>query len=86
MGFIHAREHLESGEAVRVDCDTQCNVMLTDDSNFNAYQRRGSFNYFGGHYNRFPVVIRPPHGGFWNVTIDLGGGAANIRYNISKVG
>ena len=86
MNFIHAREYLEQGQAVRVDCDTQCNVTLTDDSNFAAYQHGQGFKYFGGHFKRFPAILRPPHSGYWNVTIDLGGRAANIRYNISKIG
>ena len=69
-----------------VNCDTQCNVMLTDDSNFSAYRRGGRFNYYGGYFKRFPAVITPPRAGHWNVTIDLGGGRANIRYSINKVG
>lgn len=86
MEFIHAREYLEGGQAVRVDCDTQCNVMLTDDVNFMSYKRGQGFRYFGGQFKAFPAIITPPHGGHWNVTIDLGGGSANIRYSISKVG
>jgi hypothetical protein len=30
----------------------------------------------------FPARITVPHDGYWNVTIDLGGGRAHIRYNI----
>jgi hypothetical protein len=29
-----------------------------------------------------PARIIVPYDGNWNVTIDLGGGGANIRYNI----
>lgn len=86
MDFIHAREYLDEGQSVRVDCDHQCNVMLTDDANFSIYRRGGSFHYFGGFYKYFPVVLTPPHAGYWNVTIDLGGGQANIRYSITVVG
>jgi hypothetical protein len=86
MDFIHTREYLEAGHAVRVDCEIQCNVMLTDDANFNAYRRRQRFTYYGGHFKAFPALLRPPHAGYWNVTIDLAGRSANIRYNISKLG
>jgi Domain of unknown function (DUF1883) len=48
MSFIHAREYLSAGQSVSVDCDTQCNVMLTDDSNFQSYRSGGRFTYFGG--------------------------------------
>jgi hypothetical protein len=86
MQFIHAREYLMQGQSIRVDCDTQCNVMLTDDSNFNNYRSGHGFRYYGGFYDRFPAVIAPPHPGHWNVTIDVGGGSANIRYSITVVG
>lgn len=86
MDFIHAREYLEAGQGIRVDCDTQCNVLLTDDSNFSSYRRGERFTYYGGHFRMFPAIVRPPHAGHWNVAIDLGGGRANIRYRISKVG
>lgn len=86
MDFIHAREYLEDGQAIRVDCDTQCNVMLTDDANFSSYKSGQRFTYFGGNFKAFPAIIRPPRSGHWNVVVDLGGGSANIRYNISKIG
>jgi hypothetical protein len=86
MKFIHAREFFDDGQAVRVDCDTQCNVIVTDDSNFHSYQHGQRFSYLGGHFKMFPAVIRVPHAGYWNITIDLAGGSANIRYNIQKVG
>lgn len=81
--FIHAREWLEEGDIVVVECDHQCNVMLTDDANFQSYRRGGRFEYFGGHYKMLPARIAVPRNGHWNVTIDLGGRPANIRYNIS---
>ena len=38
---------------------------------------------YGGFYKMLPARIAVPHSGYWNVTLDLGGGQANIRYNIS---
>ena len=83
MNFIHAREHLNQGDVVRLDCDTQCNFMITDDSNFSRFKQGGQFEYFGGKATHFPATITVPRTGYWNVTIDLGGGNANIRYNLS---
>jgi len=80
--FIHSREFLKAGEIVIVDCDHQCNVRVMDDSNFQSYRRGGGHNYLGGFYQRLPVRIAVPNDGYWNTTIDLGGGRANIRYNI----
>lgn len=82
MNFIHAREWLDQGDVVIVTCDHQCNVLLTDDSNFSSYRSGGRFQYHGGHFKMFPARINVPSSGHWNVTIDLGGRQANISYNI----
>lgn len=83
--FIHAREHLRGGTVVRVDCDHQCNVLVMDDQNFTAFRRRGRYQYFGGFYKRLPALVEVPHSGWWNTVIDLGGGRANIRHEITYV-
>jgi hypothetical protein len=80
--FFHAREYLDAGDIVIVNCDHQCNVIVMDDSNFSSYQRRGGFDHLGGFSERFPVRIGVPTSGYWNTVIDLGGGRATIRYNI----
>ncbi len=85
MDFIHSREYLNEGDIVQLECDTQCNFMLTDDSNFSNYKRGSNFSYYGGKFEYFPARIAVPHTGYWNITIDLGGGSANIRYNLSVI-
>jgi hypothetical protein len=80
--FIHAREYLDEGDVVVVNCDHQCNVLVMDDSNFRSYQRGGQFTYYGGWRTRFPTQVGVPHSDNWNTVIDLAGGRANIRYNI----
>lgn len=82
MEFLHQSEYLDSGDVVILDCDTQCNFMLLDDSNFYAYRARRSHRYYGGHFKYFPARITAPHAGNWHIVIDLGGGSANIRYSI----
>lgn len=82
MQFIHSREYLAKYDVVSVDCDTQCNVRLTDDNNFDHFKRAQSHEYYGGFVRCFPCRIRPPHAGYWNITIDLAGGSATIRYGI----
>jgi len=86
MEFLHSRLYLASGQCVEVDCDTRCNVLLTDDYNFQRYQAGEDFTYFGGWREYFPTQICPPHAGHWNVTIDLDDGEADIRYSIDVVG
>lgn len=80
--FIHAREYLDDGDIVIVDCDHQCNVRVMDDTNFHRFQRGDRHQYYGGFFQRLPARITVPSTGNWNVTIDLGGGRASIRYNI----
>lgn len=85
MNFIHSRECLNEGDVVVLNCDTQCNFMLTNDVNFSAYRRGGQFRYYGGHFKRFPARIVVPETGNWNITIDLGGGQAQIRYSLNVI-
>lgn len=59
--------------------------MITDDNNFRNFKANRSFDYHGGSYDYFPVRIKVPRSGYWNVTIDLAGRRANIRYNISYI-
>ena len=86
MGHIQGREYLNNGQSVQVDCDTQCNVMVMNDHNYNQYRSGRNTTYYGGFYDRFPAIIPAPHAGYWNVIIDLGGGSANIKYSISVIG
>jgi hypothetical protein len=85
MDFIHAREYLQQGDIVVVNSSHQCNVVLTTDSEFANYRSGRSFHHYGGHYKMFPARIAVPHSDNWNITLDLGGGSANIRYSISYV-
>lgn len=86
MEFIHAREYLNRGQSFRVDCDTECNITVTDDLNFERYRSGDSFQYYGGFRTHFPTIVTPPHSGYWNLAIDLAGGSAGIRYSIAVVG
>ena len=83
--FIHAREYLHDGDTVVVHCSHQCNVLVMDDSNFSSYRSGGGHHHYGGFYKRLPAYTSVPSSGYWNVTIDLGGGNANIRYSINYV-
>ena len=85
MEFIHSREYLNQGDIVELDCDTQCNFMLTDDSNFSSFKRGESFRYYGGFSERFPARLGVPHSGYWNITIDLGPGQGHIRYGLRVI-
>lgn len=85
MTFLHKNKFLSKGDIVEVDCSHQCNVMLTDDVNFRGYKSGGPFSYYGGFFKILPARLVVPHTGFWNITIDLGGGTATIRYNLRIV-
>ena len=82
MQFIHSREYLNTGDIVELSCDTQCNFIITTDSEFSSYKRGNTYKYYGGHFKYFPACITAPHSGYWNITIDLGGADSNIRYGI----
>ncbi|NHV31739.1 DUF1883 domain-containing protein [Burkholderia sp. D-99] len=85
MSFLHKREYLEEGDVVVVNCSHQCNIHLTDDQNFQSYRSGRQFRYFGGFYKILPARIAAPHSGYWNISLDLGGGSASVRHSISII-
>jgi len=85
MNFIHAREYLQQGDIVVVQSSHQCNIVLTTDGEFANYRSRGQFHAYGGHYKMFPARIVVPHTDYWDITLDLGGRSANVRYSFSYV-
>lgn len=82
MQFLHHREYMRGGDAVVVDCDHQCNVRLMDDTNFGAFRSGRRHSYRGGFFRRLPARVAVPHDGWWNITLDLGGGSAAVRHGI----
>jgi len=81
--FVAAREFLAKGDIVIVKCTHQCNILLMDDENFQAYRQRKKCTYFGGHFKVFPAKIAVPADGHWHTVIDLGGREADIKHSIS---
>jgi hypothetical protein len=81
--FIHAREYLNAGDIVVVNCTHQCNVLVMDDSSFQSYRSGGQVHYHGGFYKMLPARIGVPSSGHWNVVLDTQGAAA--RYGIGYV-
>jgi len=85
MQFLHSRFYLNSNDCVRVALDSQANVLLMGDSDFNRYKRGDSHRYYGGLAKRSPVVLGAPHPGFWNVVVDLGGYSGSVRASVAKI-
>jgi hypothetical protein len=83
MEYRHWRFWLDSHQFVRVHSDTQCNVLLMDDSDFRNYHAGRAHGYYGGWRKYFPTDVYPPGYGFWNLVIDLDGGRAMMRLGVS---
>jgi len=47
---------------------------------FRLLSLRRAHHYYGGHSDRLPARITVAQDGYWNVTLDLGGGSASIRF------
>jgi len=85
MKFLHNRYHLTPSERIRVTLDSQANVRLMDDHNFSRYKQGGPHTYYGGHAKQSPVVLDPPHSGFWNVVVDLGGYPGSVKASVAVI-
>ena len=84
--YLHQRLFLQDGDVVEVDSDVQANVILMDDSDYANYKQRRSHQYYGGFFTHFPARLTPPHSGYWNVVLDLGGGEASVRHSMRVIG
>lgn len=75
--FLHYEIVTQPGNIVEVALTgNAANVFLLDDINFQSYQSRKPFQYFGGFFNHSPAVLRPPRPGRWHLVVDLGGAQA----------
>ena len=82
---LHNRLFLKDGDVVEVDSDTQASVVMMDDADYSNYKAQQSHHYYGGFFTRFPARLSPPHSGWWNVVIDLGGGGAAVRHSMRVI-
>ncbi len=83
MKFLHWDMNAGPDNVIRVELDTQANVLLMDDLNFRSYRSGRSYRYFGGLVKRSPATLVPPHSGHWNVVVDMGGYAGCVRASCS---
>lgn len=82
MHFLHTEFHGGPSDTALVTLDSQANVMLLDDHNFQAYRRGASFHYQGGLVKQSPVRLSPPHYGHWHVVVDLGGYSGRVKAGV----
>ena len=83
--FLHQEFELESGDVVEISIDSQANVMLLDRENFSNYEQGSSYRYYGGHAEKTPVSLSPPHSGKWYVVVNLGGYAGSVRFGVRVI-
>lgn len=85
MKFLHWEIDAGSNNVIRVDLDSQANVMLLDESNFHSYRSGRQFRYSGGLAKQNPFRLVPPHQGRWHVVVDLGGYGGHVNASVSVV-
>jgi hypothetical protein len=85
LNFLHYDVTAGPNNVIQVTLDTQANVLLLDDINFQYYKQSAKFRYYGGLAKVSPFNIRPPHAGHWNVVIDLGGRAGTVHASVRVV-
>jgi len=86
MDHLHRTVTTLAGQSIVVTLTAQANVIVLDELNYQAYRRGGKYRYFGGHAERSPVTITPPHSGRWHVVIDLGGRSGRVGASVSVIG
>jgi hypothetical protein len=80
MDFVHYDlGQLTTGQTVEVTLSIAANVLLLDNTNFDAYRTGRRYSYFGGWVMQSPYRIGIPNSGHWHIAVDLGGATGNIR-------
>jgi hypothetical protein len=80
MDFVHHDlGQLTAGQTVEITLSIAANVLLLDNTNFDAYRTGRRYTYFGGWITRSPYRIGIPNSGHWHIAVDLGGAAGSIR-------
>ena len=69
------------GDRVKVEIDTNANILLINDDGLEAYRRHLPFHYIGGGFAPGAHVLGVPATGSWHVIIDLGGRPGNVTHH-----
>ena len=85
MNFLHYELRLSSSNTIEVTLDKQANIRLMDDVNFREFKRGQQHHFYGGRALKSPVHLRAPHSGKWNLVIDLGGYAGQVRASVRTI-
>jgi uncharacterized protein DUF1883 len=68
-------------DRVKVDIDTNANVLLVNDEGLEAYRRHAPFHYIGGGFGPGAHVLGVPATGSWHIVIDLGGRSGHVTHH-----
>jgi Domain of unknown function (DUF1883) len=78
--------HQDRGAVVEVSlAGSASDVFLVDSMNFSKFERGATFTYFGGHYDRSPVVLQVPSPGTWTAVVIPQGGSVRAGAKIHPV-
>ena len=75
--------NLKAGNVVQITLSAAANVRLLDHTNYVNYKNGRRHKYYGGYVTKSPYKIIVPNTGHWYVTIDLGGYAGRVSYNVT---
>jgi hypothetical protein len=82
MNHLHQEYDIGPDDVVEVTLDSQANVLLLDNNNYNLYRNGASYRYHGGLAKQSPARLVPPHQGHWHLVVDLGGYAGSVRAGV----
>lgn len=78
----YALPHAQAGDVVRVEIDTDANILLLTDDGLAAYRRHAPFHYIGGGYAKGKHALGVPASGSWHVIVDLSGRPGHVTHHL----
>lgn len=86
MEYLHKELDLSEGDVVEVTlAGNAANVFLLDTINFQNYQSRRPYSYYGGYVRTSPYRIQAPRPGRWHLVVDLAGGAGRVQASVRVI-
>ncbi|WP_277973322.1 DUF1883 domain-containing protein [Pantoea agglomerans] len=74
-----------AGDTVVVNCSRNCFVMILTNSEYVNYLNGSGYEYCGGRFKKMPARIKVPHGGEWNVVLNIGKASPKTRSSVSVI-
>jgi len=82
MEYLHYTVKTQKNSIIEVTLDKQANVKLMDNSNYQRYRMKKTYDFIGGLVKVSPMIIKSPYPGQWHIIVDLEGMSGAVKAQV----